>query len=137
MYDTYIHRDHLFEGLGADEEGYVQGTTLKFSRMVGLNDVFTVVGLKYDESKTKSSKKASQSVNDYIENIKDIEADLADYPQILDLYRSLTEGYRKDWARYVYSAKQETTRQKRKEEMKEILQAGYKTKELYMREKRQ
>src|SRR5688572_1408487 len=45
-YSTYIHRDDLMKGLGADAEGYVGPSDLKFARMVGLDDVFTVVGLK-------------------------------------------------------------------------------------------
>ena len=45
--------------------------------MVGLDDVFTVVGLKEDSrSKDKISTKASQCVDDYIEKIPDVEKDL-------------------------------------------------------------
>lgn len=47
-YATYIHRDDLMQGLGADDEGYIGSSDLKFARMVGLDDVFTVVGLKED-----------------------------------------------------------------------------------------
>ena len=42
--------------------------------------------------------------------------------------------YRKDWARYVYSAKQEETIVKRREEMKMILRKGYKSRELHRRD---
>ena len=42
--------------------------------MVGLDDVFTVVGLKEDaKSKNKPSIKMSQCVDDYIELIRQIE----------------------------------------------------------------
>lgn len=38
-------------------------------------------------------------------------------PKALAYYQSLTPGYQKDWARYVYSAKQEATKEKRRNEM--------------------
>lgn len=132
VYATFIHRDDLLQGLGADENGYVGESNIKFARMVGLDDVFTVVGLKEEErSKKHASTKASQSVDDYIDWIPEVEKDLQDTPELLSLYQSLTSGYRKDWARYVYSAKQEATRAKRREEMKMILGAGYKSRDLY------
>ena len=132
VYPTYIHRDDLFSGLGADENGYIGTSAIKFARMVGLDDVFTVIGLK-EESKinNSASAKASQRVDDYIALIPEIEKDLQDTPDLLTFYQSLTPGYQKDWARYVYSAKQEATRVKRREEMKMILGAGYKTRDLY------
>ncbi|MCC2686906.1 MAG: hypothetical protein K0R75_3805 [Paenibacillaceae bacterium] len=136
VYPTFIHRDELFAGLGADKEGYVGTSGIKFARMVGLDDVFTVVGFK-SEAKSKGKKpasaKPSQKVGDYEGNIADIEGDLQDAPQTLAFFQSLTPGYRKDWARYVYSAVQEETRVKRREEMKAILGAGYKSIELYRR----
>lgn len=132
VYPTFIHRDDLLAGLGSDENGYVGTSNIKFARMVGLDDVFTVVGLKEDaKGKDKLSTKPSQSVDDYISFIPQVERDLADAPALLTNYQSLTQGYRKDWARYIYSAKQEATRAKRREEMKMILQAGYKSRELY------
>ncbi|WP_284561458.1 YdeI/OmpD-associated family protein [Bacillus sp. T2.9-1] len=135
IYSTYIHRDELFLGLNTDSEGYVGESTIKFARMVGLDDVFTVIGLKEEEKKKKVavSLKASQRVDDYIEKIPEIEKDLTDSPELLSFYQSLTSGYRKDWARYVYSAKQEGTREKRKAEMRIILQSGYKSRDIYKR----
>ncbi|WP_141430750.1 YdeI/OmpD-associated family protein [Bacillus sp. 03113] len=137
VYPTFIHRDDLFGGLGADEDGYVGTSSIKFARMVGLDDVFTVVGLKEDsKGKNQTSTKASQCVDDYIELIPEVEKSLQDAPDVLALYQSLTPGYRKDWARYVYSAKQEATRKKRREEMKMILAAGYKSRDLYRQNKK-
>lgn len=134
VYPTYIHRDNLLEGLGADADGYIGTSSLKFARMVGLNDVFTVVGLKADErNKNRTSSKPSQSVDDYLAMIPHIEQDLQDSPDVLAFYQSLTPGYRKDWARYVYSAVQEETRVKRRAEMKAVLAAGYKSMDLYRR----
>jgi len=135
VYPTFIHRDDLFAGIGSDADGYIGTSDIKFTRMVGLDDVFTVVGLKEDaRSKGKVSSESSQRVDDYIALIPNIEKDLEDTPDLLTLYHALTPGYRKDWARYVYSAKQEGTRVKRREEMKMILQAGYKTRELYRKD---
>ncbi|RUS48952.1 YdeI/OmpD-associated family protein [Cohnella sp. AR92] len=136
-YPTYIHRDSLFEGVGADEDGYIGTSSLKFARMVGLNEVFTVVGFKSEKRAGKekeSSSKPSQRVGDYLSMIPDVERDLSDNPETLAFYRSLTPGYRKDWARYVYSAVQEQTREKRREEMKAILGQGYKSLDSYRRE---
>ncbi|MNI44118.1 hypothetical protein D3C73_984740 [compost metagenome] len=134
VYPTFIHRDDLFAGIGSDEEGYVGTSDIKFARMVGLDDVFTVVGLKEDaRGKGQTSSQASQRVDDYISLIPSVEKDLEGTPELL-VYQSLTPGYRKDWARYVYSAKQEETRAKRREEMKMILQAGYKSRELYRKD---
>jgi len=139
VYSTFIHRDELFEGLGADEEGYIGTSGIKFARMVGLDDVFTVVGLKKESAgkamaKGTASAKPSQRVDDYIALIPNVEQDLADAPELLAFYQSLTPGYRKDWARYVYSAKQEETKAARREEMKTILRAGYKSRELYRKD---
>ncbi len=137
VYPTFIHRDDLLAGVGADENGYVGTSNIKFARMVGLDDVFTVVGLKEDsKSKNQISTKASQCVDDYIALIPSVEKDLQDTPDLLAFYQSLTPGYRKDWARYVYSAKQEATKAKRREEMKMILGAGYKSRDLYRQDKK-
>ncbi|MCU9613420.1 YdeI/OmpD-associated family protein [Caldibacillus lycopersici] len=134
-YSTYIHRDDLFTILGSEEDGFVKHSNIKFARMVGLDDIFTVVGLKVDsKGKHQISSKASQRVDDYMDSIPLVERDLQDSPQLLAFYQSLTPGYRKDWARYVYSAKQEETKAKRRDEMKMILAAGYKSRDLYRRE---
>ncbi|WP_127494927.1 YdeI/OmpD-associated family protein [Paenibacillus glycanilyticus] len=136
VYPTYIHRDSLFEGLSASEEdGYIGTSDVKFARMVGLDDVFTVVGFKSEARKKGSAapKKPSQSVADYEALVSQVEQELQDHPEILAFFRSLTPGYRKDWARYVYSAVQEETRTKRKAEMKVILGEGYKSIDLYRR----
>ncbi len=135
VYPTFIHRDDLLAGIGADEEGYVGTSDIKFARMVGLDEVFTVVGLKAEPRKNNQTK-ASQCVDDYEAVIPDVEKDLQDAPDLLAFYQSLTPGYQKDWARYVYSAKQEATKAKRREEMKMILGAGFKTRDLYRQNKK-
>jgi hypothetical protein len=144
VYPTFIHRDDLFAGVGADADGYVGASSLKFARMVGLDDVFTVVGFKEEAKKAKArassssspSPSPSQRVDDYIGMIPNVEQDLQDTPELLAFYRSLTPGYRKDWARYVYSGVQEETRAKRREEMKLIMSEGFKSAELYRASRR-
>lgn len=136
VYPTYIHRDELLSGLGADDQGYIGTSNIKFARMVGLDDVFTVVGLKEaSREKTKPKTTASQCVDDYVAMIPEVETELKDNPDLLAFYQSLTPGYQKDWARYIYSAKQEATRKKRREEMKQILREGYKSRDLYRRDR--
>ncbi|SEO97454.1 Bacteriocin-protection, YdeI or OmpD-Associated [Paenibacillus sophorae] len=134
-YKEYIDRDSFMVHIPVDEEGYVKNSRLKFSRMVSLDEVFTVVGLKSQAPKMKKtvSTKSSQCVDDYIESISDIQNYLENDKDILDLYNQLTFGYQKDWARYVYSAKRSETQEKRLSEMKDILTQGYKSIDLYRR----
>ncbi|MBM7621608.1 hypothetical protein JOC95_003497 [Bacillus tianshenii] len=134
-YKEYIERDRFIEAANMDEEGYIPGSNLKFSRMVSLNDVFTVVGLKAAAKKTKKaeSTKKSQCVDDYIVHIDDILEHLKNNEDILKTYNELTYGYQKDWARYVYSAKRKETQEKRLLEMETILGEGYKSMDLYRR----
>ncbi|GAA0325057.1 YdeI/OmpD-associated family protein [Oceanobacillus oncorhynchi subsp. oncorhynchi] len=135
-YTTSIHRDEIFPAMKVDEEGYVSGSDLKFARMVSMDDVFTVIGLKREKQKEKKSASSSQRVADYAENVKDIEALLAAFPEVLSFYQSLTPGYQKDWARYLFSAKQQKTRDKRKQQMLDILSRGYKSIDLYRQQKK-
>ncbi|SFB49306.1 Bacteriocin-protection, YdeI or OmpD-Associated [Cohnella sp. OV330] len=134
-YPTFIHRDELFAGLDAGEDGYIGKSDFKFARMAGLNEVFTVVGFKEEARKAQvsASAKPSQRTNDYVDRVADVERDLRDRPAALDFYRSLTPGYRKDWARFVYGVVQENTRERRREEMIAMLEAGYKSVDSYRR----
>jgi len=132
-YDQYIERDVIYTEKYYNEERFIHGSTLKFARMASFNDVFTVIGIKAQPEKKKATTttKASQCVDDYIEHIDDLKKHFADNEAILKIYNELTPGYQKDWARYVYSAKRQATREKRLGEMETVLAAGYKTMELY------
>lgn len=134
-YEQYIERDSILPAISSDEDGYVVGSNLKFSRMVSFNDVFTVVGLKSEPKKAKkgTSTPKSQCVDDYIEHVNDIKQYLQRNEQLLGFYEGLTPGYQKNWARYVYSAKQKETQEKRLLEMETILGEGYKSIDLYRR----
>lgn len=136
-YSTYVHRDEIFPALKVDEEdGFIPGSDLKFSRMVSMDDVFTVVGLKREKKKLSKSAAASQSVADYEENVTEVENLLSGFPVELSFYQSLTPGYKRDWARHIFSAKQQKTRDKRTEQMIEILSQGYKSVDLYRQKKK-
>jgi hypothetical protein len=135
-YSTFIHRDEMFPALNVGDDGYVGESEIKFARMVSMDDVFTVVGLKREKKKAKKTPAASQCVADYADRIQDVEALLANHPTELKFYQSLTPGYQKDWARNLFSVKQEKTRDKRLEKMIEILSQGYKTIELFRKKKK-
>ena len=45
-YDTYIERDDIYTEKYYNEEGFFANSNLKFSRIISLNDVFTVAGIK-------------------------------------------------------------------------------------------
>ncbi|MGC5326276.1 YdeI/OmpD-associated family protein [Brevibacillus sp. SYSU BS000544] len=133
QYDSYIDRDSFFKQMPVDEEGYIQDSNLKFAKMVSMNDVFTVIGLKSEVKKTKKTSTAqkSQRVDDYIDNVEDIKLHLKSNEELLQKYNELAFGYQKDWARYVYSAKKKETQEKRLVEMESILAEGYKSIDLY------
>ena len=135
-YDTFVHRDEIFPRMKVGEDGYVQKSDLKFSRMVSMDDVFTVVGLKREKKKAKKSPAASQCVADYEDHVKDIERLLADSPEELNFFQELTPGYQRDWARYIFSAKQQKTREKRQAQMVDILSLGYKSVDLFRQKKK-
>lgn len=135
QYEEYIDRDSIYNEQYYSKEGYVHGSNLKFSRMISLNEVFTVVGMKSVPIKDKNtaSTKSSQCVDDYIEHVEDIKKYLINNEVLLKIYNELTFGYQKDWARYVYSAKRKETQEKRLLEMETILGDGYKSIDLYRR----
>ncbi len=113
---------------------------LLFLAAVGLSSgqdfasqAFTLVGLKNAvKGKGKATKASSGNVADYEKFIPDVKEYLdAEHPKTAKFYAELTPGYQRDWARYIYSAKQPATQEKRKTEMLDILGKGHKTKNLY------
>lgn len=135
-YESFVHRDEIFPAMKVGEDGYVENSDVKFSRMVSMDDVFTVVGLKREKKKTQKSTAASQCVADYEDHVKDVEKVLVNYPEQLKFYQELTPGYQRDWARYIFSAKQQKTREKRQEQMVDILSQGYKSFDLFRQNKK-
>jgi ABC-type Fe3+-citrate transport system substrate-binding protein len=104
--------------------------------MVSMDDTFTVVGLKREKKKVKKTVPSSRCVADYEGQESEVEELLAQHPNELTFYQSLTPGYRRDWARYIFSAKQQKTRDKRSEQMVDVLSQGYKTMDLYRMKKK-
>ncbi|UYZ22466.1 YdeI/OmpD-associated family protein [Mesobacillus jeotgali] len=135
-YQSYVHRDEIFHAVKVGEDGYVENSDIKFSRMVSMDDVFTVVGLKREKKPAYKSTAASQCVADYEDNVHDVEKLLTDYPNERQFYKELTPGYQKDWARFIFSAKQQKTREKRQEQMVEVLSQGYKSMDLFRQKKK-
>lgn len=64
--------------MNVGEDGYVGSSDIKFARMVSMDEVFTVVGLKREKKKAAKSK-VSQSVSDYEQHVNDIEQLLASH----------------------------------------------------------
>ncbi|EWG10367.1 hypothetical protein PBF_14729 [Cytobacillus firmus DS1] len=118
------------------EDGYLENSEVKFSKMVSMDDVFTVVGWKRVKNKEKKSSAPSQCVADYENNVNDIVEILSNHPNELIFYQELTPGYQKDWARYIFSVKQQKTREKRKAQMVDILSQGYKSIDLFRQKKK-
>ncbi|WP_153729679.1 hypothetical protein [Salinibacillus xinjiangensis] len=98
QYDEYIERDEIYSEKHYNEDGFVHGSQLKFSRMVSLNNVFTIVRMKSQalkKTKKATSNKSSQRVDDYIVHIDDIKQYLSKNDELLCIYNDLTPGYQR------------------------------------------
>lgn len=127
-YQHYIHRDTIFS-IGINDDGFYQATDLKLNTMLAFDDVFTVCGFKRVPSKVYKKPSISQSVDDYKDRTDEIRRELSNVQ--LEFFESLTPGYQVSWARYVLSAAQAKTKEKRIQEMKQAIDRGYKSIELY------
>ncbi len=120
-YKSFVHRDEILPTLDVDDvDGYVGKSDYKFNQMVALDDTFTVVGLKRVKRGGKKDV-PSQRVEDYIPFIPDIITRLSDNIKAKEAFINLTPGYQRNWARYVYSPKQQATKDKRWAEMVQTL----------------
>jgi len=63
--------------------------------------------------------------------IPQVAALLADDAQLTNFFNDLTVGYQREWARYIFGAKAEDTKQRHIADMRTILAAGYKSKRAY------
>jgi len=126
---SFIHRDDIFPALKVHDKGLISGTDFKFNQMVKLDDTYTVLGIKrIGEMKPQSS----QPTVDYQTLIPTLIKRLENDNQLAALifFKSLTPGYQKGWARYIYSAKREVTQEKRYLETVNFLEKGIKSKDL-------
>ena len=130
-YDTYIHRDEILPTLEVDKNGYVPNSLLKFSRMVSLDNTFTIVGLKHSTRQQTKSPTKSQISSDYDHLIPEVINLLHNQPNERLFFESLTPGYQRSWARFIFSAKQQVTQVKRTDTMITCLKAGFKSHNLY------
>lgn len=130
-YDSYIHRDSIFT-LQINDDGFFKDTDLKLNTMLAFDDVFTACGVKRVPSKIYKKPKISQSVDDYKDRTEEIRQELS--PEQLSFYNELTPGYQVGWARYVLSASQQVTKDKRITEMKTAINQGFKSIEMYKEE---
>ena len=130
QYKEYIGRDDFFGVADMDNDGYVFNSSLKFNKMAAFNDVFTVIGLKHEEIRKKSSQ-PSQCVSDYVDRIPELRKYFSNDADFLVLFDQLSPGYQRGWSRYVFAVKNPATTEKRLKEMKNILKQGYKSVDLY------
>ncbi|WP_048000879.1 YdeI/OmpD-associated family protein [Lactiplantibacillus herbarum] len=56
---------------------------------------------------------------------------LADDPELNAFFEALTPGYQREWARFIFGAKAEATKQRHVEVMKTVFRAGFKSKRAY------
>lgn len=134
QYDTYIHRDSIFDVIRIDDDGYFEDTTLKFNSMTAFDEVFTALGIKNEPIKAKKNTAPSQCVDDYKGRLDELRALLDE--TTLASFNELTPGYQGGWARHVFSTKSEQTRQKRLGEMKALLTEGFKSIDLWRKAKK-
>lgn len=121
-----IHRDHIFPYLSVDESsGYIASSYMRFNMMRSFDENYTLLGIKKDQSMKKRSG-TSQKTDDYLSYIPKLMIVLKD-EACLAFFKTLTQGYQKSWARYIYSAKTEETRTKRIKEMITLLNQGVKS----------
>ncbi|MBM6991802.1 MAG: YdeI/OmpD-associated family protein [Prevotella sp.] len=133
-YDKFIGRDEFFTIVDMNADGYVGDSPIKFNKMVSLDDTFTIIGLKHD-TQPRHNTQPSQCVSAYVERIPELVRYIKSYPDVLKIFKALTPGYQRGWARYVYAVKSEATQEKHLQEMIMILRAGFKSIDLYRQRK--
>lgn len=73
----------------------------------------------------------AQPLSDFEPMIPDLAAMLSDTPEVQAQFNALTPGYQREWARFVFGAKAQATKDRHFEQMVTVLQAGYKSKRAY------
>ncbi|MCH4171395.1 MAG: YdeI/OmpD-associated family protein [Lactobacillus sp.] len=72
-----------------------------------------------------------KALADYEVDIPNVAALLADTPVLQQFFNALTPGYQREWARYIFGAKAQATKDRHLADMKVIFEAGYKSKRAY------
>ena len=97
--------------------------------MTAFDETFTALGVKNAVKGPKRRSGPSQRVDDYRHRVSELEG-LLD-PKSLESFRELAPGYQVGWARFVFSARTHATENKRLAQMKECLEAGFKSMEAW------
>lgn len=74
---------------------------------------------------------AQKALADYEKDIPAVAELLADQPDMQQFFDDLTPGYQREWARFIFGAKAEATKQRHIEVMQAVFAAGYKSKRAY------
>ena len=124
-----IGRDDTFPALHIDPDGdgRVPDTDFFFHQMVSLDETFTLIGLQNRAGQKVKTPQKSQRVSEYEVLVPVLEEMLADKPDALSFFQSLTPGYRRGWARYVFSPVKKETQDAHLETMKVLLVSGVKS----------
>ena len=103
-----IHRDDIFPFIHVnDDTGEVGTTGLKFSRMRSFDENFTVLDLRW-LAQVPRRKTRSQRASDYQARLPELAAELPVAAR--SQWDTLTPGYQREWARYIYSPATAKTR---------------------------
>ena len=133
-YISYIGRDEFFKPAHMNYKGYAMNSKLKFNKLAALDETFTCIGLKHFPNTKPRRSAPSQCISDYVVRLPDLRQRLTESaPELLEFFDSLPEGYRHDWARYVYAVRLVETSNKRFLIMTQALEQGYKSIDLYRR----
>lgn len=131
-----LPRDAIYPLFKIDEEtGFISNTLLRFNTLISLDDNYTVIGFKYD-SQGKQKQQKNNRGRDLQAFVTEIEKTLANDKRISQLFRNLSQGYKNNWANYIFSANNDELKAKRLQEMKLILGLGYKSRDYYLKQKK-
>lgn len=70
-------------------------------------------------------------LSEYEVDIPKVAELLESTPELQIFFNELTPGYQREWARFIFGAKAEATKNRHIEQMKTIFQAGFKSKRAY------
>lgn len=72
-----------------------------------------------------------KALSDYEKDIPVVVELLAAEPKMQDFFNDLTPGYQREWARFIFGAKAEATKNRHIEVMKTVFKAGFKSQRAY------
>lgn len=73
----------------------------------------------------------TQPLSFYEKDIPRVSELLTTDAQLADFFDQLTPGYQREWARFIFGAKAEATKQRHVDVMKTVFRSGYKSKRAY------